>query len=55
MIELLLEAVAGGTTTIQLDVTGVTRARTVARELFQVINRHLEAHDVDIVIEGSLV
>ena len=54
VIELMLEAVAGGTHTIRLDVTGVTRARTGARQLFEVISGHLEAQDVDIVVEGNL-
>ncbi len=50
----MLEAGASGTRTIRLDVTGVTRARTGARQLFEVISRHLEAQDVDIVVEGNL-
>jgi glutaminase len=54
VIELMLDAVTGGTRTMQLDVTGVTRTRTVARQLFQVISQHLEAQDIEIVIEGNL-
>ena len=54
VIDRMLAAAADGSRRIELDVTGVTRARTVAAELLRVIGRHLADRDVDVVVDGDL-
>ena len=54
LIDLMLDSAAGGTRTIQLDVTGVTRTRTVAGELLRVIGQHLADRGVGVELEGDL-
>ncbi len=54
VIDLMLAAAAGGSRRIELDVTGVTRARTVAAELFAAIGAHLDERGVDVALEGAL-
>ena len=54
VIDLMLAAAADGSRRIQLDVTGVTRARTVAAELLRAVRVHLAERDVDVVLDGDL-
>lgn len=54
VIGLMLDAEASGSRVIRLDVTGVTRARTVAAELLRAIEAHLSEHGVEVVLEGDL-
>ena len=54
VIDLMLAAAADGSRRIQLDVTGVTRARTVAAELLRAVRIHLAERDVDVVLDGDL-
>ncbi len=54
VIDMMLAATSSGSRRIDLDVTGVTRARTVASELLAAIGRHLAEHGVDVAIEGDL-
>ena len=53
VIDLMLAAAADGSRRIQLDVTGVTRARTVAAELLRAVRVHLAERDVDVVLGGD--
>ena len=54
VIDLMLAAAADGSHRIELDVTGVTRARTVAGELLRVIGSHLADRGVEVVLDGDL-
>jgi len=54
VIDLMLAAAADGSHRIELDVTGVTRARTVAGELLRVIGSHLADSGVEVVLDGEL-
>ena len=54
VIDVMLAAAASGSRRIVLDVTGVTRSRTVAGELLQAIGRHLAEQGVEVVLEGDL-
>ena len=50
----MLEAAADGSHRIELDVTGVMRARTVAGELLRVVGSHLAERGVEVVLDGEL-
>ena len=54
VIDLMLAAAADASRRIELDVTGVTRARTVAAELLRAIGIHLATRGVDVVLDGDL-
>ena len=54
VIDRMLAAAASGCRRIRLDVTGVTRSRTVATELLHAIGRHLADRGVDMVLDGDL-
>jgi glutaminase len=54
LIDVMLDAASSGSRRIDLDVTGVTRSRTVAGELLRAIGRHLAEQGVDVVIDGDL-
>jgi glutaminase len=54
LIDVMLTTAAGGTQRIELDVTGVTRTRTVAAELLRAIVGHLAGRGVEVVLDGSL-
>jgi len=54
LIDLMLSGVASGTRRFQLDVTGVTRTRTVAGGLLSTIRQHLADRGVDVTVEGNL-
>jgi len=54
VIELLLADAADVSQRIELDVTGVTHARTVAAELLRVVGRHLGDRGIDVVLDGDL-
>jgi glutaminase len=53
IVQLALEAAAAGSRRIELDVTGVTRARPAAGELLRVIGHHLRERGVEVVFEGG--
>lgn len=54
VIDMMLAAASSGSRRIALDVTGVTRTRTVAGELLAATGRHLADIGVDVVIDGDL-
>ncbi len=54
VIDLMLATAAAGSRRIELDVTAVTRARTVAGELLRAINSHLAGRGVDVMLDGDL-
>jgi glutaminase len=54
VIDLLLATAAAGSRRIELDVTGVTRARTVAGELLRTVRGHLDDRGIEVVLEGEL-
>jgi glutaminase len=54
LIDVMLAAASSGSRRIDLDVTGVTRSRTVAGELLRAIGRHLAEQGVEVVIDGDL-
>lgn len=54
VIDAMLSAAASGSRRIELDVTGVTRTRTVAGQLLAAIGRHLAERGIDVVLDGEL-
>lgn len=54
LIELMLTAAAAGAQRVELDVTGVTRARTVASGLLRSAQGHLDHAGVEVVLVGDL-
>ncbi len=53
IVELTLAAAAAGSHRIELDVTGVTRARPAAVELLGVIGHHLRERGVEVTFQGG--
>jgi glutaminase len=54
VIDLMLSAAGSGSRRIELDVTGVTRARTVAGELLRGAVAHLERRGIEITFDGNI-
>ena len=54
LIDLMLAGVTTGTRSFELDVTGVTRTRTVAGGLLSTIRQHLTDLGGDVTVEGNL-
>jgi hypothetical protein len=54
LIDSMLAGAASGIRTFQLDVTGVTRTRTVAGGLLRTIRQHLTDRGVVVTVEGNL-
>ena len=54
VLDRMLDSTADGARTIRLDVTGVTRTRTVAGGLLRVIGRHLADRGVEVELDGDL-
>jgi anti-anti-sigma regulatory factor len=54
VIDLMLSAAESGSRRIELDVTGVTRARTVAGELLRGAVAHLERRGIEITFDGNI-
>jgi glutaminase len=54
LIELMFAGADAGTSRIELDVTGVTRARTVAAGLLRAVQGQLERAGVEVAIVGDL-
>jgi glutaminase len=54
LIDLMFTAAADGTRRIELDVTGVTRARTVAAGLLRAVQGQLDRAGVEVAIVGDL-